>query len=104
MAVVDINTSFIRIRNITDDSRGTGYTIQLLPDGGTAPADLITLTANAVLTWQYDFPGTVTNGKYTVYSSGSPAQVNGENVEIQVMRDGVVKPINVSHLSDYDGV
>jgi len=104
MAVSNIHTDFIRLRE-TDDTPGTGLTIELLPDGSSAPGGLVALTANAAIAWQYDFPAGITNGIHKVYVGGVPLQQNGVDVEIMVIRGGVVTPgAETDFISDYDGV
>lgn len=104
MAASSIHSEYIRLKNVADDARATGHTAQLLPEGGTAPGGLITLTANAALPHQYDFPPAVVNGKYTLYLSGVVATLDSVNIEIRVRRDGVVEPGDTSFADVYDGV
>jgi hypothetical protein len=89
MPTTGIYTDSIRLRGKSDDSKQTGLTVALLPEGGTAPGDLISLTQNAGTNWQYDFSGAVTNGRYTLYINGSPAQNGGVDIELYVMRNEV---------------
>ncbi len=90
-----IYTESITIRNKSTDARETGLTLWLLPEGGTAPDDCIQLTENANMSGQYDFPTQVTNGNYVLYSGPSGAQVpvqhGSQQVEVRVIRDGIVK-------------
>ena len=83
-----VHKDFIRLRSITDDSKLNGLTVALLPDGASAPGGLISLTQNAGINWQYDFPASITNGKYTLYVNSTVVQVNGVDVTIQVYRTG----------------
>ena len=104
MAVANISTDFIRLRNASDQSPATGLAVALLPEGGAAPSGLVSLTANGSLAWQYDFPVGVTNGKYTVYVGGLPLQVGGVSVEIMVIRDGVITAgPETNFITPYDG-
>lgn len=100
MAQLMICAEFLRLRNKTSGAFETGLTVQLLPDGGTAPGDLITLTENAGLGGQYDFGGSVTNGKYDVYVGGSAVMLNGEQVSIYVLRDGIVTATDTDFAED----
>ena len=89
MATSGIYTDFIRLRGKSDDSKQSGLTVALLPDGGSAPGGLILLSQDAGTTWQYNFDSQIVNGRYTLYINGVPAQNNGSNIEIYVMRNQV---------------
>lgn len=97
-----INTNWVRLRGKSDDSKQSGLTVALLPDGGTAPGDLISLTQNAGIAWQYDFPAGVTNGTYTLYINGSPAQNNGVDIEVRVIRDGIIEAIDTDFAKEWE--
>jgi len=86
----------IALRLRSDDSRATGLTVALLPDGGSAPGDLIELTESATVSGEYDFPGGVTSGLYTLYVGGVVAQKDSENIQIVVNRSGKVAPENTT--------
>ncbi len=86
-----VHKDFIRLRSITDDSKQTGLTVHLLPDGASAPGGLIALSANAGIAWQYDFPASIVNGLYTLYINSTVVQVNSVDVTIQVFRAGYPK-------------
>ena len=100
-----IHTNSILIRNKSDDSRATGLHLWLLPDGGTAPDDLIELTENTNLPGEYLFPSAVTNGKYLLYSGESPSQtpvqIGGQTVEVFVFRDGIIQESDCAFLKTY---
>ena len=81
-----IHTDCIRLRNKSDLSPLPGVTVALLPEGGTAPGDLISLTQNAGLTHQYDFSSAVVDGAYLLYVAGVPVVLNGQAVEVHVIR------------------
>ena len=88
---MSLHADYIRLRNKTTDAKESGHTIQLLPEGGSAPGDLISCPADSGINWQYNFGATVTNGIYTVYLNGSPLMNDGQPVTIKVQRD-VFKP------------
>ena len=90
--------------NIGDQSTASGLTVELLPDGSTAPGGLIALTQNAAVNWQYDFPAGIQNGKHKVYVGGLVAQTNGVDIEIYVKRNGKTEPNDTTFLTPYDGV
>ena len=83
-----VHYDHIRLRAKSDDSKQTGLTVALLPDGASAPGGLISLTQDTGTNWQYNFPAGVTNGIYTLYINGTVAQNNGTDIQIQVMRTG----------------
>lgn len=88
----NICTEGLQIRNNTTDEREQGLRVWLLPDGGSAPGDLIEISENTYIPGWYEFVGSITNGVYTVYTGEAGAQVpiahNGVNWEIQVYRNG----------------
>jgi len=90
---MSLHADYIRLRNKTTDAKESGHTIQLLPEGGSAPGDLITCPSDGGISWQYNFPAEVTNGQYTVYLNGNSLMNDGEEVVIKVQRD-VFKPWN----------
>jgi len=91
MPTTTIHTDSIRLRSIEDDSRLSGLTVHLLPEGGTAPGDLIALTQDEGIEWQYNFPVQIENGLYDLYIDMLPAQVNFEQIQVRVMRGGIVQ-------------
>lgn len=103
MFVDGIKTDSIRLLKQADRTPANGLSVSLLPDGATAPGGLISLTENADINWQYDFPVSITNGRYTVYINGLPMAIDGEDVLIEVQRNGKSDPVNTNYLSDYDG-
>ena len=56
------------LRNAATDARETGLEVWLLPEGGTAPDDLIECFANAGLPWYYDVPPETPDGVYDLYT------------------------------------
>ena len=96
-----IYTNSLTLRAMSDDSRASGYTVQLLPEGGTAPGELITLTQDTGKNWQYNFPAAVTNGVYDVYVGGVAVKHNGIQEKIRVIRDGIVKSEDVDFAKDW---
>jgi len=90
MAEALIYTNSIPLRDSSDDSKITSGRYWLLPEGGSAPGDLIELTQDATFNWYWNFPVEITNGNYTLYSGspGSQIEVTGGNV--RVIRDGIV--------------
>ena len=100
MAEPMVVNDFIRLRDKADDSKESGLTVQLLPDGGTAPGDLITITQNAGIDWQYDFPVGVTNGLYKLYIGGVIAKNNGVDIEVYAIRGGVVSTAEADFAKD----
>jgi hypothetical protein len=102
MMADSIKVNYIRLRNKSDNAFSTGLEVWLLPDGGTAPGDLISLTENSNFGGQFDFNSSVVNGKYRVYqgSAGSqtPIMHGTDYEEIEVRRDGK------SNFADLNGV
>ena len=86
----------IALRLRSSDARATGLTVALLPDGGSAPGDLISLTESTNVDGEYDFPGGVTSGLYTLYIGGVVAQKDSENIQIMVSRSGQIAPENTT--------
>jgi len=87
---VSIKTNFIRLRRKSDDVKLSGLSASLLPEGGSAPGDLISLVQNSGINWQYDFPGQVTNGTYILYVNGVPVLNDGEPQEVRIIRNGII--------------
>jgi hypothetical protein len=79
------------LRRKSDDLKLSGLTVALLPEGGSAPGDLISLTQNAGIIWQYDFSPSVTNGNYILYINGVPSKNNGVDLEVRIIRDGIIE-------------
>jgi hypothetical protein len=94
MAGTLIFTDSLPLRDVSTDARITSGRYWLLPEGGTAPGELIEITQNAGKNWQWDFPGEVTNGLYTLYVGDPGSQVvvshGGEDEVIRVIRQGIV--------------
>ena len=95
-----VANEFIRLRKKSDDSKLTGLTVALLPDGATAPGGLIALTQNAGTNWQYDFTGSVVNGLHTLYIDGSIAKNGAVDMEVYVIRGGVITEAEAAFLKD----
>jgi len=93
-----IYTDSINLKLTSDGSRATGLTLWLLPEGGTAPGDLIALTESAYNNGEYDFPVEVTNGTYTLYSGNAGSQVavkkGGVTISVPVARSGIISAEN----------
>ncbi|MCA9400723.1 MAG: hypothetical protein KC713_03790 [Candidatus Omnitrophica bacterium] len=94
MAGALIFTDSLPLRDVADDSRITSGRYWLLPEGGTAPGDLIEITQNAGKNWMWDFPVEVTNGIYSLYVGDPGSQVvvshGGEDEVIRVIRQGII--------------
>lgn len=101
MADPTVANDFIRLRNKTTDVKETGLTVALLPDGGSAPGDLISLTQDPGNNWQYNFSGSVVNGLYKLYIGGVVAKNNGVDIEVYAIRGGVVTADEVSFVDDW---
>lgn len=105
MALAHIYCDSIPLRNATTDEREIGLDVWLLPEGGTAPGELIQLTPNAGLPWYYDFPAQVVNGLYDLYTGPAGSQVpvkhNGEQVQVRVMRGGNVDEGDTTFVKDW---
>lgn len=86
-----IHTNFIRLRAKSDDSKQSGLTVGLVPVDGLYPGDYIALTQNSGTNWQYDFPSSVTNGTYKLWINYTEAMNNGVQIEVRVIRDGIVE-------------
>lgn len=91
MSMATIHIDFIRLIDSETMEPEPDLTVQLLPDGGSAPGDLISLTPDSLLAWQYNFPSQVTNGVYDLYIGGSAYAPGGTQVQIRVIRDGIIE-------------
>jgi len=78
----------IKLRGITDDSKQSGLTVALLPSGGTAPGDLISLTQDTGINWQYNFSSSIINDIYKLYINSTVAQINSNDIYVMVKRAG----------------
>jgi len=94
MAAALIFMDSLPLRDVTDDTRITSGRYWLLPEGGTAPGDLIELNQNAGKNWFWDFPEGISNGLYTLYAGDPGSQVpvshGGEEEAIRVIRQGII--------------
>jgi hypothetical protein len=63
-----------------------------LPEDGTAPNDLITLSRDSGINFQYNFPdeSTMPTGKYTLYINGEKQSNNGIDVIFYVIRESQI--------------
>ena len=88
-----IFTEYINLRDVTDDSKVTGVTVELLPVGSSYPSGAIALTANASIPHQYEFNGSVVNGSYYLYvDSVLQLRKIATAWVIRVIRGGIVSP------------
>ena len=88
-----IFTEYINLRDVTDDSKVTGVTVELLPVGSSYPSGAIELTANPSIPHQYEFNGSVVNGSYYLYVD-STLELRKPSTAwvIRVIRGGIVSP------------
>lgn len=105
MSYTGINCEGIFARDESTGDPAIGQTLWLLPDGGSAPGDLIPLTENSYVSGRYMFPSQITNGLYDLYegSAGSqtPVQHGGTTEQVRVMRDGMVEESDMSIAKDW---
>jgi hypothetical protein len=98
MAFTFLKADSVILRTLADEERMTGYDVWLLPEGGTAPGDLILLTENGQHAGMYEFGGSVTNGTYQLFigTAGAqlPVEIDSEEVFISVVRSGIVQAEN----------